>query len=66
MAVIPEDLVQWGGTDSGDSQLWLPAGERDDWPTTIVLGLLTGAVSASPFPDDFPSGRPQFSTNSYA
>lgn len=82
--LVPEDLVQWGGTDNGDSLLWLAVGEPDDWPTiiveagqlsfsvvsetstTILLGLLTRAVVASPFPDDFPSGRPQFSTNPYA
>jgi hypothetical protein len=82
--LLPEDLVQWGGTDNADSLLWLPVGEPDDWPTiiveagqlsfvvvsgtstTIVLSLLTRALVASPFPEDFPSDKPQFSANPYA
>lgn len=82
--VTPADLVQWGGTDNGDSLLWLPVGEPDQWPTIVVeagqlsftvlsgtstavlVGLLTRAATAEPFPEDFPSDFPDFSPNPYA
>ncbi|WP_052848364.1 hypothetical protein [Streptomyces avicenniae] len=34
--LAPEQLVQWGGTDNGDSLFWLPAGPPDVWPTLII------------------------------
>jgi hypothetical protein len=34
--VRPDELVQWGGTDNGDSLLWVPCGPPDDWPTVIL------------------------------
>ncbi|MEV1007565.1 hypothetical protein [Streptomyces sp. NPDC049881] len=43
--LVPEALVQWGGTDNGDALLWLPAGPPDAWPTLIVeAGQLDLAV----------------------
>lgn len=32
----PGDLVQWGGTDNGDTLLWVPAGPPEAWPTIAV------------------------------
>lgn len=34
--VGPEDLVQWGTTDNGDSLLWIPAGDPEQWPTVLI------------------------------
>ncbi|WP_405731934.1 hypothetical protein OG607_34565 [Streptomyces sp. NBC_01537] len=34
--VLPENLVQWGGTDNADSFYWVPAGPPEDWPTIVV------------------------------
>jgi hypothetical protein len=79
----PEDLVQWGATDNGDSLLWIPDGDPADWPTVVVqagqldfaissrsstgvvLDLMTGEFHPRFFPDDFPSGHPEFSPNPY-
>jgi hypothetical protein len=50
--MTPEDLVQWGGTDNGDSLLWLPVGEPDQWPTIVIeagqlsFTLLSGTSTA--------------------
>ena len=32
----PEDLIQWGVTDNGDSLLWLPIGDAESWPTVFI------------------------------
>ncbi|GGN83686.1 hypothetical protein GCM10011579_072730 [Streptomyces albiflavescens] len=80
---VPEELIQWGVTDNGDSLLWIPVGDPGAWSTVIiqagqldfvisprsstgvVLDLLTGALRVRFFPEDFPSGHPEFSTNPY-
>ena len=31
-----EELIQWGGTDNGDSLLWVPVGPPNGWPTLIL------------------------------
>lgn len=44
--VTPQDLIQWGGTDNGDSLLWIPAGEPENWPTIVIqAGQLAFACS---------------------
>ncbi|MDQ1038315.1 hypothetical protein QFZ75_004731 [Streptomyces sp. V3I8] len=32
----PEELIQWGVTDNGDSLLWVPVGNPEDWPTIVL------------------------------
>lgn len=42
----PEDLIQWGVTDSGDSLLWVPVGDSEGWPTVVLqAGQLDFAIS---------------------
>lgn len=41
--IVPDELVQWGGTDNADILAWVPKGEPDDWPTVIIQ---TGQLKA--------------------
>ncbi|PIB09021.1 hypothetical protein B1C81_12260 [Streptomyces sp. HG99] len=42
----PEDLIQWGVTDNGDSLLWIPDGDPAGWPTAVIqAGQLDFAIS---------------------
>ncbi|MEU9633383.1 hypothetical protein ACGFZZ_01555 [Streptomyces tendae] len=45
--VGPDDLVQWGGTDNGDTLAWIAKGDPDDWPTVIIqAGQLRAVVNS--------------------
>lgn len=42
----PEELIQWGVTDNGDSLLWIPTGDPEDWPTIVIqAGQLDFVIS---------------------
>ncbi|WP_328771222.1 hypothetical protein [Streptomyces sp. NBC_00286] len=42
----PEELIQWGVTDNGDSFLWIPVGDAESWPTVVVqAGQLDFVIS---------------------
>ncbi|NGO48280.1 Tim17/Tim22/Tim23/Pmp24 domain-containing protein [Streptomyces ureilyticus] len=42
----PEELIQWGITDNGDSMLWLPVGDAESWPTVVIqAGQLDFVIS---------------------
>ncbi|WP_413757469.1 hypothetical protein [Streptomyces sp. MMBL 11-3] len=36
LGCTPEELIQWGVTDNGDSLLWIPVGNPDDWSTVVL------------------------------
>ncbi|MDT0321151.1 hypothetical protein [Streptomyces millisiae] len=67
------DALLW--VPVGDPEAWptlvIEAGQLDfalveRSSTGLVLDLLTGARRLRIFPEDFPSGEPEFSTNPYA
>ncbi|MFB7652135.1 MULTISPECIES: hypothetical protein [unclassified Streptomyces] len=42
----PDDLIQWGATDSADVLAWIARGSPDAWPTVIIqAGQLKAVVS---------------------
>ncbi|MFG2023032.1 hypothetical protein [Streptomyces sp. NPDC048825] len=42
----PEELIQWGVTDNGDSLLWIPVGDAESWPTVVIqAGQLDFVIS---------------------
>jgi hypothetical protein len=44
--VKPQDMIQWGSTDNGDSLLWIPAGEPENWPTIVIQAGQLAFVSS--------------------
>ncbi len=67
------DWLMWVTAGSPDSwpTLILEVRQRDlllvpRTSTGVILDLLTGELTTSIFPDDFPSGRPSFSANPYS
>ncbi|GAB2995771.1 hypothetical protein GCM10023080_072560 [Streptomyces pseudoechinosporeus] len=42
----PEELIQWGVTDNGDSLLWIPICDAESWPTVVIqAGQLDFVIS---------------------